>query len=33
MPSSRQLATPDFNFGALGLMEKRNPQADKKGQF
>src|SRR5262249_58261722 len=30
MPSSKQLAKPDFNFGALGLMEMRNPQADKK---
>jgi hypothetical protein len=31
MPSSKQLATPDFNFGALSQMEMRNPRTDKKG--
>ena len=31
MPSSKQSATRDFSFGASGLMEMRNPQADKKG--
>jgi hypothetical protein len=31
MLSSNQLPTRDFNFGALGQMEMRNPQADKKG--
>src|SRR5262249_61208980 len=31
MPSSKQLATPDFNFGVSGMMDKRNLQHDRKG--
>jgi hypothetical protein len=30
--SSKQSTTQDFNFGALGRMETRNPQTDKKGR-
>ena len=30
MPSSKQLATPDFNFGALSQMEMRNPRTEKR---